>query len=548
MKSKTHNILFAALVLLTTSVAAIAQLAVSKEATSVDTISLTFSFPETPVGLVSYQRQVEGRFYLEFPSANRPTVSFSQLQSAVDIRRENQGSSDQLTIYSIAFEPGSSPRFGSGNALNSFVLTFSPPQKISSNVSGSTNNTVKSIAVSSVTSSQPLQLATPSVNVPQPSASPSAFDEAVEKVNLANVDLSVPQSPAFTVLGITPETVVRPTSPRQFASSLLNGIDQRGNFQSGVALDFAPYLLHAGDHLTLHDYRKSYGLRLLARSQVSFATTKGASEDDKAIRLATGVHLTLFDFGDPHSDSELMQCFKDNLKLPGPPTIAPPEEPEAGAPDIEKLKYELELKKFNDAMAEYERARKAIVPDNIAASEKCRELSRKRNWNRSSWIVAAAPAWISETGATKDLRYDGAGVWSSIAYGFEGVPGLEHTSQLIFHLRYRDNESVPDPDSKGTFFRQDGLFAGARLRVGTENTTAAFEGVFQRLRRHGQPFDNSARFALGLEKKVSENMWFQVAFGSQTSTPEGKSKGFVLTSFKWGFTQKRTFDTPGLTK
>src|SRR4051812_10026938 len=60
----------------------------------------------------------------------------------------------------------------------------------------------------------------------------------------ADVDLSVPDSPAFIALGLSPETVVRPTSPREFATSLLNGVGQDGHLQTGVAVDVVPYLVY----------------------------------------------------------------------------------------------------------------------------------------------------------------------------------------------------------------------------------------------------------------------------------------------------------------
>src|SRR5262249_16127690 len=137
----------------------------------------------------------------------------------------------------------------------------------------------------------------------------------------AQVDLSVPESPAFTILGLTPQTVVRPTSPREFATSLLNGVDENGNFQTGVALDTAPFLLFFGKDVTINNYRRSYLTQFLSRSQFSFAVVKGASEGDKSSRIATGLNLTLWDRGDPRLDRELDSCFateigKVRLSLP----------------------------------------------------------------------------------------------------------------------------------------------------------------------------------------------------------------------------------------
>jgi hypothetical protein len=558
-------------------------------------ITLTFTFKAAPVGCVGYQsNDGSNRFYIEFPSSNKPSTLVSDIESSIEIRKEKDRSTDTLMVYSVRFESGTPPRFGPGKTPKEMVLRFKPAEtlslthgepapnqskppasaeivarEVSTPTTTKTNTKTPAQPVTGEPSAVPSQpqlaafgssqaetLATAggtpeSVGqTPQPGASSllpneqHPFSDAVEKLNLANIDLSVPESPAFTVLGLTPQAVTRPTSPRQLATSLLNGVDQRGNFQSGIALDFSPYMTYAGDHLTLQSYRQSYGLRLLTRTQTSFATTKGASSEDKSLRLALGFHVTLLDKGDPHSDAKLMECFAEKLVLPGPPQIAPPIPPGNNASEVEKLRFEVMQKEFDEAMAKFGEAREAAAQKNVLAAEDCRQKARKRNWNRSSWIIAAAPTWISPTGQTGDYRYDGGGAWTSLAYGFEGIQGLENTSQLIFHARYRNKETVPEPEMEGKFFRQDSFFLGARLRAGTENSSASFEGVFQRQRRLGLPFENSSRLAFGIERKIAENIWFQLAFGGQNATPDGKKKGFVLSTFKWGFSQKREFVTP----
>src|SRR5690606_35054097 len=52
-------------------------------------------------------------------------------------------------------------------------------------------------------------------------------------VKLITLDLAVPDSPALAILGLSPETVVRPGTPRDLATTVLNGVDRRGNLQSG---------------------------------------------------------------------------------------------------------------------------------------------------------------------------------------------------------------------------------------------------------------------------------------------------------------------------
>jgi hypothetical protein len=104
----------------------------------------------------------------------------------------------------------------------------------------------------------------------------------------ASIDLAVPDSPAFAVLGVSPSNVERPGSPRELALSLLNGVDANGNFQTGMAVETAPYLALWGSTSKLTDYQddNQYMIRFLSRALLSFATAKGTSDSDKAVRVA----------------------------------------------------------------------------------------------------------------------------------------------------------------------------------------------------------------------------------------------------------------------
>jgi len=359
----------------------------------------------------------------------------------------------------------------------------------------------------------------------------------------AAVDMSVPESPAFTVLGVTPQTVTRPTSPRAFATSLLNGVDTNGNFQSGLAMDFVPYLLLAGDDLTLRNYQTRYVTRFLARSQFSFGTTKGATEDDKSLRLALGLHVTLWDRGDPRMDETLINCL-GQMKTPRRPSQLEPELLGTTPADVAEFNRRLAL--YTEDKARYERDKQAAIEFNNAVSTRCREQAHERNWNRSSWIIAAAPSWITLDGQTKNFQWNGGGFWTSLAYGFEGVSGLENRSQLIVHARYRSREQTPDPNVAGKFVTQDNFFAGVRFRHGSPTFNGSLEYVLDRWRPVGRAWDNSSRLSLGFERKIVGDTWFNLSLGGQTGRSDGKNNGFVLTSFKWAFSDRKNVANPAI--
>jgi hypothetical protein len=338
------------------------------------------------------------------------------------------------------------------------------------------------------------------------------------------VDWAVPESPAFTVLGLTPQTVTRPSSAQQLATALLNGVDEKGNFQTGVALDFQPYMLLYGYKVDYGDYRRSRAIRFLSRAQTSIGSTKGASEDDKSARFALGLRLTLLDKGDPYRDEKTANC----LANAGKQAID-----SVGAGSVPGPAASLALQKeFKDRMME------AYAPH----EQKCRDQQnadyRRSGWNNSSWIIGGAPSWISSTGSTSNLKWNGAGAWTSYAYGFEGIPGLEDLSQLILHYRYRNKEQVADPNNENKVLMQDSQVFGARLRLGNANGTGSFEYVFLRQGVRGTPWDNSSRLSAAFERRVSGNIWLNVTFGTERGRVDGRNKAFALTSFNWSFNQK----------
>lgn len=398
--------------------------------------------------------------------------------------------------------------------------TVLPRRETEVSVPANEAKTASATTIASATTS-PSGNSTPSANSAPPVAQASGFDG--KNINAINADLAVPESPAFTVLGVTPQTVSHPTIPREFATSLLNGVDERGNFQTGLALDFVPYLTFFGKDTSLFSYAHHPMERFLARTQVSFATTKGVTDDDKSTRLALGLRMTIFDKGDPRVDRDLETCYTNALNHPDFKTdefIVLPEDKEP-----EKNK---KLRKRGERIAEL--------------IEACDVKARKDNWNASGWIVGLAPSWISKTGATKDYVWNGGGFWSTIAYGFENVEALKKNSQLLFHVRYRNNELVPDTDDPTLFFSQDSLYVGTRVRIapGEEaKTIFSLEGNYIRSRKDKGDWDNSRRFSVGFERRVAENIWFALSAGGQGGRSDGANHAFVLSSFKWGFQQKK---------
>jgi hypothetical protein len=171
-------------------------------------------------------------------------------------------------------------------------------------------------------------------------------------------------------------------------------------------------------------------------------------------------------------------------------------------------------------------------------SETCREDAQKYLWNNSSFSLGAAPSWISKDGTLDNLRWNGGALWASLAYGFEGVAGLEDTAQLILHARYRTSEQVPDPKVQGKFFEQDSVLAGARLRMTTERFADRFalslEGLWIQEDPVNRRSSESVRLSVGIDIRLTTKLWLEAAVGGEGGRRDGNNQVFALTSLKWG--------------
>ncbi|MBK8595340.1 MAG: hypothetical protein IPN83_07085 [Holophagales bacterium] len=292
-------------------------------------------------------------------------------------------------------------------------------------------------------------------------------------------------------------------------------MDQRGNLQTGLAIDTAPYLLFFGSSVSLPDYAKRPSLRFLARTGLSIGATRGASESDKSAKLAFGLTFTFLDLADPRTD----QAYLGTLAAVAARVLqsAPPLSPTATSE--ERLKWQTDI---------------AQKVENDPEALRARSDQRRASWNRSSWTLAVAPNWISPDGSTAAFAANGTAAWTSISYGFEGIPGLKDAAQLVAHVRFHSNEAVPDASASGTTYRQKSFVAGLRLRFGNADSIGSLEGAYL----HTDPVDRKSedylRISLGAERRLSDNTWLHVGIGGESGQRDGKQRLFILGAFQWG--------------
>lgn len=113
-------------------------------------------------------------------------------------------------------------------------------------------------------------------------------------------ELRVPNSPAFNLLGISPNAVNRPATPKAFMLSILDSTaDSEGDFPKNLAVEFSPYWWLSHPKLTFEDFydKTSFGESILETLSISLGTTeskinKDGSEID-VTKLGVGLRFNL---------------------------------------------------------------------------------------------------------------------------------------------------------------------------------------------------------------------------------------------------------------
>jgi hypothetical protein len=313
----------------------------------------------------------------------------------------------------------------------------------------------------------------------------------------------------MALLGVKPSSVTTPSSGKALALGLLNGLDYRGNWQAGLAVDTRPWLLMRGDTFTLSEYRNKPLQRQLSRFRLSFATASGQSDQDKADRFSLGLAWTPWDQGDPRLDRELDACYNEKLGL------------------VDSQNDTLEKEKATLTPEAFEKRDKALA----AAAHDCVRKSQQRNWNASAWDLGVAGYNANADG----IHQSGYALWTSLALK------IPRTSwgQFIAHARMHERQLVPEQLSESEYRVQDSWSTGARLRLGSSRGYLMLEGAYEEVDPdNGDSFSNT-RAALGVELKLVQGIWLQLALADTFGDNPDDDSTVMSGQLRWGFSDSR---------
>lgn len=348
-------------------------------------------------------------------------------------------------------------------------------------------------------------------------ATPAAKDPQKKDLQL---DYSIPDMPAFTVLGMNPENVQHPRTARALALALKEGIDENGKLKTGLALEFQPFRLYDPTSL-LRSYINRPGERpdetrtmntidqMVRNMSVSLASAQGSEEGDKSMRLGLGLRIPIFDKSDGRTDPVLRECYGRAKEI------------------------FLGTEKVGDVVSDA--ALDAADKKALAAGIECFKARGPRTafWNSSAWIVSLGNAWTSDSGNFSDRKTSTRGIWTTYAYGFDGEL-LGNAAQMIFHLRALDKERVPNPNEEGKFVNQDSRVASMAFKYGVATFNGSLQASYSRHKLEGFANEDKVRkYSLGLEYKITDDLWIVGSVGGERGRVNGENKSFISTSFRY---------------
>lgn len=289
---------------------------------------------------------------------------------------------------------------------------------------------------------------------------------------------AVPESPAFTFLGVSPNLVSRPASVRDLGAALLTGVNGDGAAQQGFALDVTPWIFIPGLDIPLADYEGSVWKRGLANLQLSVGTVATAG-DPSSTDVAVGLRTTLFDGTDGMQHEGFTGPVAAGLR--GCAT--------GGRPGLSGEEAEQAIQLCADSV--------------MAAAWEDWEAYSLEHWNAAFLAVGVGVGGRAPDSRPGSARYSGLKGW--LVGGF----GLGASGQLLGQLTVSDwPERAGAPGARELGF-------GGRVLYGSASFHAFAEAVgVWRSERPG-PGSDGLSWSGGLELRLADGMWASTGFGQR---------------------------------
>ncbi len=409
-------------------------------------------------------------------------------------------------------------------------------------------------------------------------------------------DFSNPDVTAFGLLGVNPNKINRPTTTKEFASSILEVGSSGKTIPPGIAIEWAPGMTFSNRFIspqkdnfkTFDEYVKD---RFWRQALLSFATI----QDSTGSKVALGLNICVYDHTDPSYNRPYFRELINLIRIKLSPLRATTESNAAFMRmrdslindwgEVEGVDKLMGISNFNDnlpanldslktaykhgliALLSEEhksdaRADKLVdffistwkaqktadqkdskLVDDLIAQQKAK--FKKEHWNDGLLKIGAGNVWNSSDFTWKQLQAQKFSSFVSWCGRINDHGFLQNHMQFVslFQYSYDYNDSSTDA---GQFA------AGGRVLLGSYKVHGSFELAYQKNtykalgNETARESQERYRSTLGLEFRMNDGLWIELATGIDGPPKEFLRKAGMLTfaNVKYTFKKENRFSIP----
>ncbi len=364
---------------------------------------------------------------------------------------------------------------------------------------------------------------------------------AVVTVSAQSADgpkLTLPSSPAFSILDFEPTAVLRPATNKDLATDLLSTLDKNGKLIANAGLEVSPYWLKSRSGLTRERYLEPDLVQLVKQSfGLSAATVRDTTPG--ARKLATGFRFKIKNGRPVEALSAADAKFIDSITITNRISLVRSqvrlEEVTTKAGCIQALRDALEMEgsevtfsedqilfvtaAFEEAGRQYPETRagltqalEATIDAVLKANRQLVENVADLTYQRVGWVVEFAGA--TGFSATGSRALERVGLWANVSNA------VSPTDLLTTTTRYLRRST-------------DTLTQNADLGIAYLKQTAAYNLSFEAMLRwyHAgfasqQESDFTYRIAAQASHMLGRNISVNLSFGKDFDSPFIDASGF----------------------
>ena len=335
--------------------------------------------------------------------------------------------------------------------------------------------------------------------------------------------LKTPSSPAFTLLGVSPTEIQRPSTPKAVAMAL-------GQFVSGTslavpknfALEVTPFWLAHHPDLTLEDYQKADNLRWLYTMSLSVGTSQntrtvtdamGTSTDHTDSDVAIGLRSTIYQSKFSTECIQAVQTYAEAITEAVDVPIDQQKKLEAqygkGTPDFYKQMALVQTDLLNAAIAKNKKE--------LEAAPKC--ISDGTLVRGTTFALAGAFDWLLTDSefTTHATSWHRAGLWADLAQDWSEL-SIAGMARVAAEKEAATNKAVD---------------VGVQVIYKGSNWAASIEGI-GRYRLDAATDPTTYKADIAGEYELTDGTWLSLSFGKDfTFVPSEASSLFTLANVQW---------------